>query len=195
MSGCECDEAAATLERRTLVTLLVVNAAMFVAEVVAGWLGGSAGLMADSLDMFADASVYAIALAAVGRAHASQARAAFVSGMLQGVLGLGMLAEVARRVVVGSEPVSTVMMGVGAAALVANVACLVLIARHRDGGVHMRASWIFSTNDVIANLGVIVSGALVALLHSRLPDLVIGAVVSLLVLRGAVRILREARAA
>jgi Co/Zn/Cd efflux system component len=85
------------------------------------------------------------------------------------------------------------MVSVGLAALVANVSCLVLIAKHRKGGVHMRASWIFSTNDVIANLGVIVSGGLVRLLGTRIPDLAIGAIISSIVVRGGIRILREAR--
>jgi Co/Zn/Cd efflux system component len=79
-------------------------------------------------------------------------------------------------------------------ALVANVWCLWLISKHRDSGVHMRASWIFSANDVIANLGVIVAGALVLYFDSRVPDLVIGAIISTVVLSGGVRILRDASA-
>ena len=82
------------------------------------------------------------------------------------------------------------MIGISLLALAANVTCLLLIARHRHGGAHMKASWIFSTNDVLANLGVIAAGALVALTGSRLPDLLIGAAVALLVFVGAVRILR-----
>jgi Co/Zn/Cd efflux system component len=79
-------------------------------------------------------------------------------------------------------------------ALLANVICLALIAKHRDGGMHMRASWIFSKNDVIANVGVVISGGLVMLFGSRVPDLVVGSVVALIVLRGGVRIVREATA-
>ena len=82
------------------------------------------------------------------------------------------------------------MIGISALALAGNVTCLLLLARHRHGGAHMKASWIFSTNDVLANLGVIVAGALVAWTGSRLPDLVIGTAVGVLVLAGAVRILR-----
>jgi Co/Zn/Cd efflux system component len=85
------------------------------------------------------------------------------------------------------------MMAVGGVALAANVTCLILVARHRDAGVHMRASYIFSANDVIANVGVIVSGALVLVLGSRLPDLVVGAVIAVVVVRGGVEILRQAR--
>jgi cation diffusion facilitator family transporter len=194
MSDCGCEiEEAATLERRTLWTLLLINATMFVLEAAAGWLGESTGLMADSLDMLADASVYGIALYAVGRSRRLQANAAAASGVLQIALGLGVLLDVARRYLYGSEPVSTIMIGVGALAFIANVTCLMLIAKHREGGVHMRASWIFSTNDVIANVGVIVSGVLVLYLGSRVPDLVIGALVSFLVLRGGVQIIREAQ--
>ena len=66
------------------------------------------------------------------------------------------------------------MMSIAFLALIANITCLAIISRHRTGGAHMRASWIFSTNDVIANIGVIVAGALVAWSGSALPDLIIG---------------------
>ena len=85
------------------------------------------------------------------------------------------------------------MIAVGTLALVANLTCLALLAKHRDGEVHMRASWIFSVNDVLANLGVIAGGLLVSVTGSRWPDLVIGAAITLLVLRGGLRILRETR--
>jgi cation diffusion facilitator family transporter len=189
--GCELDEAGG-LERRTLWTLLAINGVMFFAEGVAGWLGQSAGLLADSLDMLADASVYGISLYVVGRSRRLQANAATASGALQIALGLGVLVEVVRRFLYGSHPVSILMMAVGAIALLANVSCLMLIAKHRKGGIHMRASWIFSTNDVIANVGVIISGGLVMYLGHRLPDLVIGVVIAGVVLRGGFRILREA---
>jgi len=54
----------------------------------------------------------------------------------------------------------------------------------------MRASWIFSTNDVIANAGVILAGFLVAWTGSRLPDLIVGCMIAVVVFSGALRILR-----
>ncbi len=177
-------------EARTLWVLLALNAAMFVVEALAGWLAQSSGLIADSLDMLADAAVYGLSLYAVGRAARTKLRAAHVSGLFQGLLALGVLLDVARRFVTGSAPEPPAMIGISLLALGVNVTCLWLIAKHRDGGAHMKASWIFSTNDVLANLGVIVAGALVAWTGSRLPDLVVGTAVGLLVLVGAVRILR-----
>ena len=192
--GCELDETA-NLERKTLRALLAINGFMFVAEAAAGLWAESTALIADSLDMFADASVYGVALFAVARSRHLQANAATASGILQIALGIGVLLEVVRRYFYGSEPVSLLIIIVGVIALIANVTCLVLIAKHRKGGVHMRASWIFSTNDVIANVGVIISGGLVMYLGNHFPDLLIGAVISFIVFLGGLRILREAKEA
>lgn len=177
-------------QAQVLRLLLAINAVMFVVELAAGWLAQSTGLVADALDMFADAAVYGLALYAVGRAAQHKRRAARLSGWLQLLLAAGALAEVLRRLWLGSEPEPPLMMGIALLALLANVGCLALLARHREGGVHMRASWIFSTNDVLANLGVILAGALVAWSGSNVPDLVIGTAIALLVANGARRILR-----
>ncbi len=192
--GSELEEAA-ELERQTLWILIAINGAMFLAEAFAGWWGESTGLLADSLDMLADASVYGIALYAVSRSRRFQTSAATASGVVQIALGFGVLFEVVRRFLFGSDPVSMLMMAVGTLALVANVSCLLLLAKHREGGIHMRAAWIFSTNDVIANIGVIISGGLVLYLGSRLPDLIIGALISAVVIRGGIQILLEAEEA
>ena len=194
MADCGCEVEATNREQsRVLVILLAINGVMFVAELTFGLLAQSTGLIADSLDMLADATVYAIGWWAVGRAMSSKAHAAMASGVAQIALALFVGVDVARRAVLGSEPVSWVMIGVGLVALAANTACLTLIAKHRDGEVHMRASWIFSKNDVLANLGVIASGVLVMAFGSRIPDLVIGAAITLLVLRGGIHIVSDAR--
>ena len=172
--------------------VLAINAFMFVFELVLGLIAESTGLIADSLDMFADASVYSMSLYAVGKSTALKGNVAKLSGILQSILAFLVLFDVLRRFILGSEPVSVLMMGVGVIALIANSLCLVFISKHHDGGVHMRASVIFSTNDVIANIGVIISGALVWALGSRYPDLVIGFIIAAVVLRGGIHILREA---
>ncbi|MCG8314320.1 MAG: cation transporter [Pseudomonadales bacterium] len=177
-------------EAGVLKWLLFINAIMFVVEITVGWWAQSTGLIADSLDMFADAAVYGVALYAVGHSIKMKVRAAHLSGWLQVILALGALSEVLRRFIFGSDPVSSLMMGFGLIALVANVTCLLLISKNRDGGAHMKASWIFSANDVIANLGVIIAGGLVAWTGSRYPDLVIGLIIGMIVLNGARRILK-----
>nr|WP_084422353.1 cation transporter [Rubripirellula obstinata] len=156
-------------------------------------VAGSTGLVADSLDMLADASVYAISLYAVGRAARIRRGAATASGVLQLILGIGVLVEAGRRFVSGGEPVGLLMMGMGVVALTANSYCLRLIAKHKGGDVNFRASYIFSANDVIANIGVIISGLIVKLSGSQIPDLIIGILIAAVVVRGGVKILTDVR--
>ena len=177
-------------EARTLWVLLAINALMFVIEIVAGWWADSVGLISDGVDMFADAAVYGVALYAVGRDTRHKVSAAKLAGILQLLLALAALGEVSRRAFTGSFPEELTMVGISLLALAANITCLALISRHRHSGVHMRASYIFSANDVLANLGVIVAGVLVALTGSPIPDWAIGTLIGILVLVGAFRILR-----
>lgn len=194
--SCSCHmESGSAAQNRVLRILLAINAVMFVVEVTGGVLASSTGLIADSLDMFADAAVYGIALYAVGRSLRLKAQAAYASGVIQCLLGVGALVEVARHWLGHAEPHSLGMIGVGLLALAANLVCLALLAKHRDGEVHMRASWIFSANDVLANLGVIVAGSLVIAFDSPMPDWLIGILISALVFRGGLRIVSEARSA
>ena len=194
MAGCGCEvEINDKSERRVLIALLLINGVMFVAEFIVGWWAQSTALIADALDMLADAMVYGVGLYAVGRSLLVKAHAARISGVLQVLLGLLVLFDILRRIMVGSEPASALMMAMGFFALIANVTCLILISKHREGEVHMRASWVFSRNDVIANLGVILAGGLVAWTGSRLPDLAIGLLVALIVIRGGVLILQDAK--
>lgn len=183
-------EQASQNEAFILKWLLAINAVMFGIEIVVGWLAQSTGLIADSLDMLADAAVYGVSLYAVGHGARMKLHAAHFSGWLQVILVLGVLGEVLRRFVQGSEPVSGLMMGFGFVALLANICCLVLIYKYRDGSAHMKASWIFSANDVIANIGVMLAGFLVAWTGSRYPDLVVGLIIGVIVLNGARRILQ-----
>lgn len=176
-------------ERRLLLQLLAINAVMFVTELIVGVWAQSTGLIADSLDMLADAAVYSVALLAVGLSAAKKVRAAHLSGWLQAVLAAGVLFEVARRFLAGTEPTSTLMIVMASIALVANTLCLYLISQSRSDGAHMKATKIFSTNDVLANIGVIVAGGLVAWTGSGYPDLVIGGIIGVIVLDGARRIL------
>lgn len=170
--------------------LLMINGLMFIVEMTIGWIAQSTGLIADSLDMLADAMVYGLALYAVGHTVKKKLKVAHLSGWLQLLLALGALFEVFRRYWFGSDPTSDLMMMIGLLALIANVVCLWLISGHREQGAHMKASWIFSANDVIANTGVILAGGLVAWTGSRYPDLIIGLIIGLVVLFGAIRILK-----
>jgi len=196
MSDCGCEPEAGTREQRKALTVaLGLNAVMFVVELAGGLLGHSSGLLADSLDMLADAAAYAVALAAIGRSAGFKVAAAAASGAVLLALGMGVVLDVARRAIQGSEPVGPMMLGVAALALVVNATVLRLLSRHRDGEVHLRAAWIFTRADVLANLGIIAGGLLVMGTGSRVPDLVVGLAIGIYVMREAGEILGDARRA
>ena len=179
-----------SLESKTLITLLLINFTMFIIEIILGIYADSTGLIADSLDMLADSMVYGLSLYAVGMPQRLKNRAASLSGGLQMILALLVLYSVISKFLYGSEPISSLMIGASLIALAANVLCLILLMKHRNGDVHMKASWIFSTNDVIANSGVILAGLLVYWLNSPLPDLITGLIISIVVFKGALTIFK-----
>ncbi|MEG4425001.1 MULTISPECIES: cation transporter [unclassified Microcoleus] len=186
-------EAKNAAERKTLRILLLINGTMFVVGIVAGVLADSTALVADSLDMFADASVYTMSLYAVGKSAHHKNRAATLSGIFQITLAVMVVVDVIRRFVWGSSPESGWMMAMAFLALIANSYGLYLLSKHRKGEVHMRASWIFTQNDVIANFSVIVAGFLVTLFNSRFPDLIVGFGIASLVVWGGISIIRDAQ--
>lgn len=197
MSDCGCAppplETAA--QKRALWIALALNAAMFVVEVAGGLVVESTGLIADGLDMLSDAAVYALALVAMGRTMRFKSNAALFSGVSLLMLGLLLLVEVGRRFMEGGTPQGPWMIGIATLALVVNVIVLRLLSDHRDGEVHLRAAWIFTRADVVANAAVILSGIAVLLTGSRYFDLVVGAAIGLYVIREAFEIIADAREA
>lgn len=199
MSGCHCDDTATNLSRaqdvarrRVLWTVLTINAVLFVGEFTAGWWADSSALQADSLDSLGDAGVYALSLAVVGGSLRQRNGAAVLKGALQGVFGLLVLAEVVRRLVTGAEPLAPLMAAVAAIALLANLACFLLLMRYRGDDLNMRSVWLCSRNDLASNAGVIVAAGVVALTGSAWPDTVVGTLVAMLFLHTSWQVLREA---
>jgi len=191
--GSEAPELKTAEERRVLRIALVLNAAMAVVGGLAGWIAQSTGLLADALDMLSDATAYAIALIAIGRSALFKVRAAKLSGGILLVLGVGVLIEVGRRLIYGAEPLSEWMIGTAILSLVVNLTVLRLLAPMKSGEVHLRATWLFTRADVVANLGVILAGLLVLWLGVPYPDFVIGTLIGLYVIKEAIEILRDAR--
>jgi len=179
-------------QRRVLVTVLVINAVMFVAEFGAGVIAGSAALMADAADMLGDALVYAVSLYALARSDRWKAGAALFKGLFILALGAGLIVNVVVKIESGVPPSSTLMLVFGGLALVANLICLRLLWRFRAVDVNMASTFECSRNDVISNVGVLVAAGLVVWLASPWPDIVIGTAMAVLFLRSALRVIFEA---
>lgn len=179
------------LQRKLLWAVLGINFGFFILELTTGIISSSMGLVADSLDMLADSLVYGISLFAVGGTISRKKQIASLAGYFQLTLALLGFIEVVRRFL-GFEnvPDFSTMIIVSIFALIGNAFCLYLLQKSKSQDAHMQASMIFTSNDVVINLGVIAAGILVSLLDSNKPDLIIGTIVFVLVIRGALRILK-----
>jgi len=177
--------------KKLLWQVLVINFAFFLIEITTGIISKSMGLVADSLDMLSDAIVYGMSLFAVGGSILLKKRVAKMAGYFQITLAIFGLAEVLRRFL-GFEQVPdfSMMIYISIFALIANALSLFILQKTKSKEAHIRASMIFTSNDIIINIGVIVAGVLVHWLHSSIPDLVVGVIIFLLVVQGAIRILK-----
>ena len=179
-------------QKKLLWTVLVTNFTFFLIEMTTGIISKSMGLVADSLDMLADSFVYGISLFAVGGTLTRKKQIAKLAGYFQITLAIIGFIEVLRRFF-GDEklPDFWTMIIISIFALIANGICLYILQRSKSKEeVHMKASMIFTSNDMIINLGIIVAGLLVNWLNSSKPDLIIGTIVFVLVIQGAFRILK-----
>jgi Co/Zn/Cd efflux system component len=181
-------------ERRMLWYVLLINFSFFLIEMVAGLIANSMGVVADSLDMLADSVVYGLALLAVGGTIKLKKNIAKSAGVFQIILAMIGFIEVFRRFIgIEKMPDFYTMIIVSVFALIANIICLYLLQMSKSKEAHMQASMIFTSNDIIINVGVIVAAIFVNIFNSSYPDLLIGAIVFVLVARGAYRIMQLAK--
>jgi Co/Zn/Cd efflux system component len=179
-------------QRRTLLTVLGLNAGLAAALGIGGVSADSSALLANALDNASDAAVYLISFLAIGRAGTWKRGAARASGIMLLVFAVGVLVDAVRRVITGTEPIGPTMMALALVAAVVNLICLQLIRRQHSGDVNMKAAETFSFNDFASNGGILVAGALVLWLGQAWPDLVVGVLVAAIALKGGVDILRDA---
>ncbi|MDZ3831979.1 MAG: cation transporter [Sphingopyxis sp.] len=180
-------------ERRTLWIVLLLNAAIAAAFLITGAMGDSSALIANGLDNLSDAAVYALSLVALMRGMKWKTRAATASGVMLLIFAAGVLLDVGRRYLQGSEPIGSTMMIMSAVAAVVNYACLRLLQRIEQPDVNLRAATTFSFNDFISNGGILIAGVLVWWLGTNWPDLLVGFATALIAIKGGIEILRDAR--
>lgn len=180
--------------RRALWIVVILNVGFGVIEFGGGFLAGSQALKADALDFLGDGSITFVGLLALSWSAATRARVALTQGLFLAALGLGVIAMAIWRALDAVPPEADIMGGIGVVALAVNVTATLVLARFREGGdAQARAIWLFSRNDALANVAVIVAAGLVYMFESAWPDLVVAGAIALLFLHSALDILRDAK--
>ncbi len=178
-------------QANVLKIVLAINMVMFFGEFGAGLWAKSTALMADSLDMLGDAIVYGFSLYVLHKSEQTRAMAALLKGIIVVIFGLGVFYEAITKIFGDLVPIADTMGLFGVIALAANVTCLLLLTKHKNDDLNMKSTWICSRNDIISNTGVLIAAGLVALTHSKWPDVIIGLIISILFLKSAWPILIE----
>lgn len=178
--------------RQALVAVIVINAAMFVVEILGGAWAGSQALKADALDFLGDALTYGLSLWVIGRSLQTRASAALLKGISLALMGVWVLGSTIWQVWILGVPSAGIMGAIGVMALAANLASVLILLRYRDGDANVRSVWLCSRNDAIGNVAVIAAAVLVAFTASPWPDLVVAALMAGLFLKSSVSIIRQA---
>ncbi len=192
-SKCSELEALREKQKNVLLYVLLINSFMFFVEFIAGLLANSTSLLADSLDMFGDATVYAFSLYVLSKNSKWKAKAALLKGVIILLFGFFILGDVTYKIISHELPTAQTMGWIGLMALLANGFCLFLLTKHKSDDINMKSTWICSRNDIIANTGVILAAGIVSLFKSKWPDIIIGLIIAIVFLRSAVFILKEAK--
>jgi Co/Zn/Cd efflux system component/copper chaperone CopZ len=179
--------------KRALWVVVLLNIGYGVVEIAGSFLAGSQALQADSLDFLGDGLISFLGLIAVGWGLAARAKAALLQGIFLGALGLGVVASTIYRVFVTQQPESLLMGGFAIVALIVNVLAVIVLIPHRKGDANIRAVWLFSRNDAIGNLAVVIAAALVWWTGTPWPDLIVALIIAALFLQSAFAIVRDAR--
>lgn len=179
--------------KHALWTVVMLNLGYGLVEMTGGFVSSSQALKADALDFLGDGSITFLGLLAIGWSLTWRARAALIQGLFLGALGVGILITAGYRVLVVTQPQAELMGLFGLIALAINVTAALVLMRHRQGDANVRAVWLFSRNDAIGNVAVVIAAGLVAWTGTRWPDLIVAAVMAALFLQSAWSIGRDAR--
>ena len=196
-SGCGCSgnpvfDGVDSRYKAVLWIVILLNAGMFLVEILAGKLAGSQALQADALDFLGDAMTYGISLAVIGMSLRTRSIAALFKGASLAVMGLWVLGSTLYQMLVLGVPKAEIMGVVGFLALAANLISVLLLLRYKDGDANVRSVWLCSRNDAIGNIAVVLASVAVWFTASAWPDLAVAFIMSALFLRSAQNILTQA---
>lgn len=199
MAGCcagGCSSGSGAVDpryRKALWIALVINALMFVVEIVGGLKSGSVSLLADAVDFAGDAANYGLSLAVLSLGALWRARAALVKGLSMGGYGLFVLGKAAWVALSGQPPEPFTMGAIALVALVANVSVALMLYAFRDGDANMRSVWLCSRNDAIVNVAIALAALGVLGTGTAWPDLLVAVIIAALALSASVSVVRQAR--
>ena len=196
--------ATSTLPR--LKWVLVLTTAFMVVEAVGGWVAGSLALLADAGHMLTDVGALTLSLLTAWIAQRPRddsktygyLRWEILAALINGVALFGIAAWVvieAVQRIQDPQPVRTgLFLAIALAGLVVNLASLAVLHSAREGNLNVRGAYLHVLGDALGSVGAVAAAGIIALTGWTIADPIVSILLSLLILVGAARLLRESTA-
>ncbi len=179
--------------RRILWIALIINALMFLIEIIFSQRANSVSLLADSIDFLGDAANYGISIWVLAMSVQTRAKASLLKAASMGLFGIGVFAHAIWNAITGVVPDAQAMTLIGLLALTANVSVAFLLYAYRNGDSNMRSVWLCTRNDALGNIAVIIAAIGVFGTGTAWPDLFVAVVMASLALTAALQVTKQAR--
>ena len=179
--------------RKALWIVVLLNVGYGIFEMAGGFIAESQALKADALDFLGDGSITFLGLLAIGWNLRLRARSAFIQGIFLAAMGVSILAYTIYRTQVLQTPEAGLMGIFGIVALLVNVIAVIVLLPHRKGDANVRAVWLFSRNDALGNILVVVAAGFVFLTGTSWPDLIAAGIIAIIFLQSSRTIIKDAR--
>lgn len=197
----ECDDCtpkdlthASPAYKKALWIVVLLNVGMGLVEMTGGLIASSQALKADALDFLGDGIITFIGLLSIGWGMKARSRTALAQGYFLAALGIVVLLNALYRFYFQQLPEADIMGGVGFVALGVNVAAVLVMKSHREGDASTRAIWLFSRNDALNNIAVMIAAGMVFLTQTAWPDLAVAIIIAGIFSHSAYEIIKNARA-
>ena len=194
---------ATSLQQRRLRWVLVLTGTFMVVEAVGGWLSGSLALLADAGHMLTDVGALALSLltAWIAQRPANDSKtygylrweilAALVNGAALFGIAAWVVIEAIQRIQ-EPQPIHTgLFLAVASAGLLVNLISLAVLHSHRAGSLNVRGAYLHVMGDALGSVGALAAAAVIALTGWTQADPIASILLSILVLVGAGRLLRD----
>lgn len=198
-----CGHSHSTANRKRLVLTLLLAAGYMVAEVIGGLISNSLALLADAGHMFSDVASLGLSVFAIwisSRPAGSQRTfgyyraeilAALINGATLVAVSFFIVYEAWHRFRDPPEVQGGLMMWIAVGGLIVNVIGLIVLHGGKDDSLNVRGAWLHVLSDTLGSVAAIVAGLLIQDFGWYIADPIISAVISVLVVVSAWRLLSD----
>ncbi len=188
---------------KKLIAVFVLTALFMVVEAVGGWISGSLALLADAGHMLTDVGALGLTLltAWIARRPADESNtygylrweilAALINGaVLFGLAGWVVIEAIGR--ITHPEPIQgPIFFGIATAGLLVNGIALSLLHGSHQDHLNTRGAYLHILGDLLGSVGAVIAAVIVITTGWTIADPIVSVFVSLLILAGAWRLVRE----